>query len=143
MRRIKFEKLPKDVIAKIDNFILDFDGEFRDGALCQVCLKDEWTFEDGSHISTFATRKELIDIVRDAQVSRSHLLELWERFSSLVGADQTEEVINESNELLLRIEELLPFKNLLEHDHWLDVAQGFRCWEDFEELTLNIIRRLK
>ena len=74
---------------------------------------------------------------------RLYLETLWESFSSLVGKDQTEEVINESNELLAKIEGLLPFENQLEHNHWLDVLQGFKIWEDFEELTLNIIRRLK
>ena len=72
-----------------------------------------------------------------------YLETLWERFSSLIEEDQTEEVINESNELLEKIEGLLPFENKLEHNHWLDVLQGFKFWEDFEELTLNIIRRLK
>ena len=72
-----------------------------------------------------------------------YLETLWERFSSLVGKDQTEEVINNENSILKELDEMLPFKDQLEHNHWLDVLQGFKFWEDFEELTLNIIRRLK
>lgn len=142
MKRFKIEKLPKDVADKIDGVIYD-PTDFRGEALGQICLKDGWTFEDGSHITTFTSRQDLIDIVRGASVCRSYLLNLWERFSALVGEDQTEEVIKESNELLIKIEKLLPFKNLLEHDQWLNILQGFKCWEDFEELTLKIIRRLK
>ena len=72
-----------------------------------------------------------------------YLETLWERFSSLVSEDQTEEVINEENSIIEELEKMMPFENQLEHEHWLDVLQGFKFWEDFEELTLNIIRRLK
>lgn len=70
--------------------------------------------------------------------SRDTLLRMWRRYSYLVGEDQTEETIDKENALLLEIEELLPFKNQEEHEHWMDVGNG-NCWEDFDELTKSII----
>lgn len=75
-------------------------------------------------------------------VSRNHLLELWEKYSNLVGSDQDDdETIVKENLLIGEIESLMQFKNREEHEHWLDVLQGYKFWEDFEELTLSIIKR--
>lgn len=74
-------------------------------------------------------------------ISRNHLLDLWEKYSKLVESDQDDETITKENLLLGEIESLLPFKNKMEHEHWLDVLQGYKCWEDFEILTLSIINR--
>lgn len=74
--------------------------------------------------------------------SKEHLLRLWERYSKLVSSEQNDDVIDEENALIERIEEILPFINEEEHKHWLDVSATYRCWEDFEELTLSIINHL-
>lgn len=74
-------------------------------------------------------------------ISRNHLLDLWEKYSKLVESDQDDETITKENLLLGEIESLLPFKSKMEHEHWLDVCASYKCWEDFEELTLNIIKR--
>jgi len=74
-------------------------------------------------------------------ISRNHLLDLWEKYSKLVESEQDEETITKENLLLGEIESLLPFKNKMEHEHWLDVVASYTCWEDFEEITLNIIKR--
>jgi len=74
-------------------------------------------------------------------ISRNHLLDLWEKYSKLVENDQDDETITKENLLIGEIESLLPFKNKMEHEHWLDVLASYKCWEDFEELTLNIIKR--
>ena len=74
-------------------------------------------------------------------ISGNHLLDLWEKYSKLVESEQDDETITKENLLLEEIESLLPFKSKMEHEHWLNVLQGYKFWEDFEELTLNIIKR--
>ena len=57
----KLEKLPKDVKEKIE------DIEFLSGEefMGFVNLKDGWVFDwDESHIASFDSRNDLIDIVR-------------------------------------------------------------------------------
>ena len=69
------------------------------------------------------------------------ILDLWERYSQLMGMDQSSDTIEEQNELIGKIEELMPFKNEEEHEQWLNVLMSFKFWEDFESLTLSIIER--
>lgn len=45
----------------------------------------------------------------------------------------------EQEKILSKLEKVLPFKNENEKNHWLEVLQSFKFWEDFEELTLKII----
>ena len=63
----------------------------------------------------------------------------WEAFSSAIEDDE----IELQNLLLEKIEEKLPFKDEVEHNNWLNVSDTFKFWEDFEDLTINIIKRLK
>lgn len=70
-----------------------------------------------------------------------HLLMLWKRYSRLVESEN--ENIDLENALICEIEKLMPFKDQQEHEHWLDVSSSYKFWEDFEELTLNIINRKK
>lgn len=45
----------------------------------------------------------------------------------------------EQEKIISKLEKVLPFKNENEKNHWLEVLQSFKFWEDFEELTLKII----
>ena len=65
MRRFDINKLPVDVLEKIYDIYWN-DGEtFDEDTLGEVWLEDEYVFEfDGSHCTTFDSRKELIDVVR-------------------------------------------------------------------------------
>ena len=65
-------------------------------------------------------------------------MRLWYKFCDIWDTDQDEE----ENKLIEEIENALPFKDKEEHEHWLKVLQGFKFWEDFEELTLSIAQRL-
>lgn len=76
-------------------------------------------------------------------MKKRKMLKLWKRFSYLMGQDQLEPTIEEEDEIIRIIDENLPFKDAQEHDHWLDVLMGFKFWEDFEELTLEIINRME
>ena len=53
-----------------------------------------------------------------------------------------ENEIELQNLLLEKIESLLPFKNESEHDAWYDVVGTYKFFEDFEEYTMTIARRL-
>ena len=78
---------------------------------------------------------------KSSYASKEELLRKWRVYSYLVEQDQTEEVIERENKEIQEIESLLPFKDLQEHEHWLDVLQSYKFWEDIEELTMNIINR--
>ena len=73
--------------------------------------------------------------------NKEKLLKMWEEWCELFESDQVEETIDKENELIGQIEELMPFKNEEQHQHWLDVLFSFKFWEDFEELTLSIINQ--
>lgn len=73
--------------------------------------------------------------------SRTSLLRKWRYYSYLVGKDETNDNIEKANKLIEEIEQLMPFKDKEEHEHWLDVLTSYKFWEDFEELTLEIINR--
>lgn len=72
---------------------------------------------------------------------RERLLRLFRELAFLVGEEQTEDNINREDVITMKLSRLLPFKDQQEKEHWLDVCQGFKFWEDFEELTLEIIDR--
>ena len=70
-------------------------------------------------------------------------LQLWEQFSKVEGSEEWNDATLDEEEFLIgMLEEYLPFKNEDQHEHWLDVLQGFKFWEDLEELTLSIINQL-
>ena len=50
--------------------------------------------------------------------------------------------IDQINNLILKIEKILPFRNELEHNDFLIKTQCFNCWESYEEYVLNIAKRL-
>lgn len=73
---------------------------------------------------------------------KERLLAKWRSFSYLVGKEeQDDRTIELQEEAIKEIEKLLPFKDEEEHEHWLDVLQGFKFWEDFEDLTMEIMNR--
>lgn len=74
-------------------------------------------------------------------MKKQELLNLWERYSKLVESNQEQENIEEENKLIDQLERNLPFKNQEEHEKWLDIMATYKFWEDFEELTLEIINR--
>lgn len=65
----------------------------------------------------------------------------WGELADLVGSDQEQENIEKENNLIEQISNTLPFKDQQEKEHWLDVCQGFKFWEDFRELTASIMWR--
>lgn len=73
---------------------------------------------------------------------KNQLLKMWIEYSKLVEQDQTIETIDKENELLLEIEKMMKFKNREEHEKWIDKGNS-NCWEDWEEMTLKIIKRRK
>lgn len=82
------------------------------------------------------------DTLNATYKSKDRLLKRWQQFSYLVGREeQDDRTIKLEEEAIKEIEELLPFKNEEEHQHWLDVLQGYKFWEDLEELTMGIIKR--
>ncbi len=72
--------------------------------------------------------------------SKTNLERLWERVSSSFD-ERKEDSIEEQNKAIDELEKALPFKDQQEHEKWLGVLSSFKFWEDFEELTLNIINR--
>lgn len=79
---------------------------------------------------------------KNTPYDRETLLMLWERYSLLMEQDQTSSVIDEENELLELIESKMLFKDKKEHEEWLEMLEIYKCWEDFEELTLSILNRI-
>lgn len=69
------------------------------------------------------------------------LKENWKELGRIIGNDQEEETIERENTLTEQLSNLLPFKDQQEKEHWLDVCQSFKFWEDFEGLTNSIIWR--
>lgn len=64
MKKFDIKKLPKDVAQKIESIEWNV-GDFDEDVLGQVALKDGWVFfEDYSHIATFRSKTDLIEIVR-------------------------------------------------------------------------------
>ena len=69
------------------------------------------------------------------------LLKKWERLSDLYQSDQNGATIEEENNLIIEIEKGLNFRDEEEKEQWSDICASFKCWEDFEEITLRIINR--
>ena len=63
----------------------------------------------------------------------------WEAFSVAIEDNE----IEIQNLLIEKIEELLPFRNEEEHNQWSDYLATWMCWEELEERTFNIAKRLK
>ena len=65
MKKFSIEKLPADVREKIDFIEWNDYGDF-DENLAGICwIKDEYElYDDGSHITGFENRKDLIDTIR-------------------------------------------------------------------------------
>lgn len=70
-------------------------------------------------------------------MNKKELKELLNKLGDIIGEDDGEEV----NNLVEELENNLLFKGKKEHVKWLECLQGFKFWEDFEEMTLNIIER--
>lgn len=65
-RRFDVNKLPKDVLNKIDTVNFVGTGEMADeNVLGEVWLKDGWVFDGTSHYATFYSRQSLIDDIRN------------------------------------------------------------------------------
>lgn len=69
---------------------------------------------------------------------RKKFKKLWLDFSNAM--DQNDTVL--CNDLILKIENILPFKNEQEHLRWLNLVASFIVWEDLEDFTKNIANRL-
>ena len=61
MRTFKLENLPKKVKERICS--IEFADDLIDNCIGLVNLKDNYEFDDGSHIEGFTNRKDLIEIV--------------------------------------------------------------------------------
>lgn len=70
-------------------------------------------------------------------MSKKELKELLNKLGDIIG----EEDFDLTNDLVEKLENNLPFKSKKEKENWLDVLMSFKFWEDFEELTLEIIER--
>ena len=64
-RKFDINKLPKDVRVKIDCINWAHEGEFADeNTLGECWLKDGWLFDGETHYTTFNSRSELIEDIR-------------------------------------------------------------------------------
>lgn len=69
MKKFDINKLPKDVLEKIESIDFNEDGFLDEGVLGEVWLKDGWKFYyDDSHYAQFDSRVELIDVIRSCAV---------------------------------------------------------------------------
>lgn len=68
-------------------------------------------------------------------MKKEELKALLNKLGNTIGEDECDL----TNKLVEELENNLPFKDRKEHKKWLECLQGFKFWEDFEEMTLNII----
>jgi hypothetical protein len=66
IRRFNLNKLPKDIRARIHDIQWAQDEDDMRGALGQVSLNDEYALYDGSQLTAFESRADLINIVKHA-----------------------------------------------------------------------------
>jgi hypothetical protein len=85
----------------------------------------------------------IIKNVKVKKPTKRGVLRLWKRWEKVVCGDQNDYSIDLENNLIEEIEKCLPFESKEEHQKWLDIGMGFKCWEDFEDYTMRIIERLK
>jgi hypothetical protein len=68
-------------------------------------------------------------------------MKLYKKWKKYYLKDETQENIDKSNETMIELEKAIPFKDEEEHNKWLDLGATFKFFEDFEDLTLSIIKR--
>lgn len=68
-------------------------------------------------------------------------MKLYKKWKKYYLRDETQENIDKSNEAMIELEQAIPFKDEEEHNKWLDLGATFKFFEDFEEMTLSIIKR--
>lgn len=71
----------------------------------------------------------------------SKTMKLYKKWKKYYLRDETQENIDKSNETMIKLEQSMSFKNEEEHNKWLDLGATFKFFEDFEEMTLSIIKR--
>ena len=118
---------------------------------------DAYSTEDGRSLDLLVQqtdnpfeKPEFLESVKKNYVDKNkykEFLNKWKRLSKLVGEYfdnvDNEDTIDEQNQLIIDIEDMLPFATQGEHDYWSDVCATYKFWEDFEDLTLMIASRLK
>lgn len=70
----------------------------------------------------------------------SKAMKLYKKWKKYFLKDATQENIDKSNEAMIELEKAIPFKNEEEHNKWLDLGATFKFFEEFEELTVSIIK---
>ena len=68
MRRFSVKNLPSKVLKRIDK--VEFCDDLDWGSIGLVWLKDEYEFEDGSHVDGFSSRDDLIERVMESERAR-------------------------------------------------------------------------
>ena len=128
---IPTDKKPAMEIRNKENATLMNRFESQVFQLCKEYLYCEvmefYVFENGLVIKV------------DDRLPRYHLItEKWEEMSKALDRND----IDRSNELLIQIEELLPFASEEEHKRWSDISDTYMDFEAFEDATVEIAKRL-
>ena len=85
-----------------------------------------------------------LEVLNDKkEVSYKDFKKLWDDWSKLMNSPQDEDTIETENQIILEIEDILPFATEDEHEYWLDKGATFKFFEDFEDLTFKIADRLR
>lgn len=71
----------------------------------------------------------------------SKAMKLYKKWKKYYLKEETQRNIDISNNAMVELEKVMPFKDEEEHDNWLDLGATFKFFEDFEEMTLSIIKR--
>lgn len=74
MKRFDFMKLPTWALQRIYCYEWN-DGEFDDEVLGQCFIRDGWCLDDGSHVFTFTSRKDLLETLKSLE--REPIVPLW------------------------------------------------------------------
>ncbi len=68
-------------------------------------------------------------------------MQLYKKWRKYFLKEPTQRNIDISNKAMIELEKAMPFKSEEEHNNWLDLGATFKFFEDFEEMTLSIIKR--
>ncbi len=74
-------------------------------------------------------------------MNKKQLLELWRDWKKYFLKEPIQEYIDISNVIMNSLSINLPFKDKEEEEQWNDLGATFKFFEDFEEMTLSIIKR--
>lgn len=100
---------------------------------------DEDIKQDISDIINESLKNKSVKSLTEGASKYQEFETLWNKLSKATDENN----IDDSNKTVIEIEKLLPFKDEEEHKHWLDISSTFKFWEDFEDLTKSIAKRLK